>query len=393
MEVSEAEQTMKEQHQLQQTPQGWWCENCEVTWRQPPAGCCPGVKLYSYTAIPWDHLATYTQLKRQKLKPAKPVGCYFRLKGKKYIYLYKIEDAQPRRVPTERQREAIEKMRATLVSMHTCERCGWHDYSHGQGNWQTRVTTLRVSGQERRYCEDCRRYIIWSHDRHVIEQNMAVWVVESSEVPPFVMLATSTVGLSDHPAFQVVEVAAVNRDGMVVFHSLIKPDIAMPEAATKKTGITDETLKDAPSFAEVWRRLSEVLSTYDIWAYNAEFDRAALLARAKRFHLPVTNTVTSLKRWHCLMEEFATYYGMWSDQRTRYKWQSLAVACEELVVKSHGSHRAVPDAMGALGVMQALAARGGSYPVPEEQPIDYRSGEYDGGEYDEERREAGHTKS
>lgn len=356
---------MKE-HQLQQEREGWKCERCEGTWKQQPTGRCPGVKIYSYTEVPWDSLATYTQLKRQKLKPAdtaQAVGCYFRLKDKEYIYLYRIDEAVPRRVPTPKQREAIEKMRATLVSTHTCERCGWYDSSHGQ--YKRHVTTLKVSGEARRYCEDCRRYIIWSHDRHIIEENMAFWVVESSEAETFVILATSTVELCDHPA--VIEVAVVDKTGTVLFHSLIKPDIAMPEEAMLACGLTDADLANAPSFAEVWPRLSEMLSEYDIWAYHAEFDRGALLTSAKRSRLAVPPAVTSLSRWHCLMEEFATYYGMW--QGTRYKWQSLAVACAELGVGSHG-HRAVPNALSALGVMQALAARGGSYPVPQEQPID-----------------------
>src|SRR5690242_11019619 len=107
------------QHTLEQNEEGGYytCSQCCLIWKQSPGGTCPGVKVYSYTAIPWDTLATYTMLKREKLKPAEgqqPAGCYFRLKDKAYVYLYKREEAVPRRTPTEAQRRAIEKMREGL---------------------------------------------------------------------------------------------------------------------------------------------------------------------------------------------------------------------------------------------------------------------------------------
>jgi len=89
-------------HALQQPEgSGYTCSRCCLTWKQAPSGACPGVKVYQYKAIAWESLATYTMLKRQKLKPAdeeKPDGCYFRLKDKEYIYLYRIEQAQHNRL-------------------------------------------------------------------------------------------------------------------------------------------------------------------------------------------------------------------------------------------------------------------------------------------------------
>ncbi len=148
-----------DQHMLQQNEGGYTCSRCCLTWKQAPSGTCPGVKVYSYSAIPWDVLATYTQLKRQKLKPGndeQPAGCYFRLKDKEYISLYTISDAQPRRTPTEAQRGAIEKMQAGLKKRYTCERCGWYDDSHGQlrGRFVRRIRTLTVQGQDRQYCDE-----------------------------------------------------------------------------------------------------------------------------------------------------------------------------------------------------------------------------------------------
>src|SRR5947207_1488433 len=175
---------MSQEHQLQQTSDGWYCQQCETTWKQSPSGACPGVKIYSYTSVPWDTLTTYTQLKRQKLKPvAHAVGCYFRLKDKEYIYLYRIDETVPRRVPTEKQRQAISKMQETLKKKHTCTRCGWYDRSHGQGRgkYHDGVIDLKIDGEVRQFCEECWRYMIWSYDRHVIEHNKSVWFADDSE--------------------------------------------------------------------------------------------------------------------------------------------------------------------------------------------------------------------
>lgn len=355
------------QHQLQQTPDGYRCERCGMTWKHQPEGKCPIVKLYQYTAIPWEELATYSQLKRQKLKPAneaQPDGCYFRLRDKEYINLYKIAEAQPRRTPTEKQREAIEKMRAALKKKYTCERCGRYDDSHGQAR-HNRMGTLMVNGQEQRLCKECRNYLIWVYDRHVIEHNMRV-MLESDE--PFLVLDTETTGLPDSWGFQVVEVAAVDKTGAVVFHSLVKPDIPMPEDASRIHGLTDADLADAPSFADVWPKLAELLSGYELWTYNVEFDQDALLSSAERFKLDIPTWLEDRDHWHCLMRKFARYYGEYSAKLGRERWKDLETACYELEVASSGYHRATGDALNALGVMRALAARGGTYPAPEERP-------------------------
>jgi hypothetical protein len=186
------------QHALQQSEDGYICSRCCLTWRQAPGGTCPGVKVYSYPSIPWETLATYTMLKRLKLKPTNPEqpdGCYFRRKDNAYISLYRIDQAQPRRTPTPAQREAIAKMRAGLKKAYTCERFGWYDDTHGQLRGRryhyNQIGILKVNGEEKRYCEECREYLIWVYDRYVIELNMRVWL-ESQNAPAFLVLDTDS---------------------------------------------------------------------------------------------------------------------------------------------------------------------------------------------------------
>ncbi|GHO88226.1 3'-5' exonuclease [Dictyobacter formicarum] len=361
------------QHELQQSEDGrYTCIRCALTWKQPPDSPCPGAKVYQYRSIPWETLATATQLKVRKLKAVEPpAGCYFRLKDKQYIYLYEIAGAQPRRTPTEAQREAIAKMQAALKLKYTCERCGWYDSSHGKQRRYQGIVTMTEGcdeagqPQERQYCYECRDYLIWARDRHVIEHNMHVTLAQDD----LLIVDTETTGLPDHSGFQLVEIAAVDKSGTVVFHSLAKPDIPMPAEASRINGLTDTDLKDAPSFVEIWPRLVEILGRYEqLWTYHAEFDRDAILASAERFKLEVPKQITSPTSWNCLMLEYSRYYGEYSDYWERDRWQPLDVACHELGVPAHGYHRAIGDALAALGVMRALADRGGTYPAPEERP-------------------------
>ncbi len=266
-------------------------------------------------------------------------------------------------------------MREVLKTKYTCERCGWYDETHGKQRRYRGIRILKEGEQDHQYCYECWEYLVWVYDRHVIEHNMRVWL--EHEDRKWLVLDTETTGLPIHSHFQVVEVAAVDRHGEILFHSLIKPDIPMPANASRIHGLTDEDLKDAPSFTDVWPTLVELLTQYDIWTYNAEFDQDAIVASAQRFKLDIPKQVTRPDRWNCLMLTFARYHGEYSAYFERDKWQDLYTACRELEVKANGYHRAVGDALNALGVMQALAARGGTYPAPEERS----TGGYYGGDY------------
>jgi DNA polymerase-3 subunit epsilon len=50
--------------------------------------------------------------------------------------------------------------------------------------------------------------------------------------------------------------------------SYIKPPISIPQASSDITGITDETVKDAPTFASIAEKLVKGLKGCDIMAYN-----------------------------------------------------------------------------------------------------------------------------
>jgi len=110
---------------------------------------------------------------------------------------------------------------------------------------------------------------------------------------------TETTGLTLHPQApldmqpHVIEFAGAllsPKTGKVVekFDFLINPGIPIPEEASKINKITDETVKDKPSFAATWPKIAAVFDeTKAAIAHNAPFDYSVLqfeLARANLKH-------------------------------------------------------------------------------------------------------------
>src|SRR5204863_200956 len=66
------------------------------------------------------------------------------------------------------------------------------------------------------------------------------------------------------------------------FHSMIQPGRPMPEAARSKNGISDDMLKEAPTFDKIAGDLRKFMAGSVLVAQNAEFDVAFLNAEFSR---------------------------------------------------------------------------------------------------------------
>lgn len=60
------------------------------------------------------------------------------------------------------------------------------------------------------------------------------------------------------------------------FYSLVDPETSFDYFNTKLTGISKETVKDAPTFREVWQDIEPYLSSGILVAHNAVFDMGVL---------------------------------------------------------------------------------------------------------------------
>lgn len=149
----------------------------------------------------------------------------------------------------------------------------------------------------------------------------------------FACLDTETTGLSPEGGGKICEIAvSVSQGGRVVdeFSTLLNPGIPMSPEVIAIHGITNEMVKDAPSFADIMPKLLGLLDDSVIVAHNADFDvsflRAEFASCGMRF--PPYPVVDTLK--------LARKSGKFSRNR-------LGIIAEELGISCQGWHRAMAD--------------------------------------------------
>ena len=101
---------------------------------------------------------------------------------------------------------------------------------------------------------------------------------------PIALLDTETTG-REAENDRIVEVGIIIGQSGVVqrrYNWLINPGVPIPKAASDVHGISDDDVRDKPSFADVADEIWEVLRGAIPAAYNAAFDRAFLRAEMRR---------------------------------------------------------------------------------------------------------------
>lgn len=170
----------------------------------------------------------------------------------------------------------------------------------------------------------------------------------------FVILDTETTGLGNA---EIVEIAILDKVGNALVDTLIKPSIPIPAESSAIHGITDEMVKDAPAFPEVWPQITDALRGKHLLVYNLEFDINILNYCRKLYGLPTLGL--KKKSSVCLMEWYSQFVGQWSQHYRSYRWQAL-----------NDGHRAKGDCLAALEVLQKMAAADETFwcPAPELLP-------------------------
>ncbi len=133
---------------------------------------------------------------------------------------------------------------------------------------------------------------------------------------------------------KIIEIAIFVFDGKKVidnFCSLVNPGIEVPPYVSQLTGITNNMLKNAPSFSEIARRVIEITTNTVIVAHNVRFDygylREELRRCDKKFQRKRICTQNLSKR---LFKGLNAY--------------GLGKICEALSIPMGRQHRAVEDA-------------------------------------------------
>lgn len=170
---------------------------------------------------------------------------------------------------------------------------------------------------------------------------------------PFVAIDVEATGL-DPNEDRVIEVACVvfSRGGQVERHGwLINPGRAISEESRAVHNISDDDVRDAPPFAQVAEQILAVLGRGVPLAYNADFDRAFLMAEFGRVSQASERTdVPALRKGVDWLDPL-----VWARElQQAEKSKSLSSVAERLGIEAGTAHRAVDDAHTAGRVLHAF---------------------------------------
>lgn len=319
-----------------------------------------GLPVYRYGRAPGE-LATARQLREQRLSPAglKPAGwLYYNRMHHLTCALYDRATARPIRPLTDRQRQALAAGRA-IANTVQCRRC----------------TQVRVSAWGSHLCKVCAPVVQaehiaeWQRQQREAEEALAEqiagdhaaaarWAAEILTDPRSLVLDLETTGLGED---YIVEIAITDMAGNSVMNTLVNPGIPIPDDARAIHGISDDDVKDAPSFAGIWPELCRVIDGCRLIIYNSDYDTTILFYEADRYfkavnpdaitgpcerHPDATEWWESIaRRAECAMHMYARWFGDWSDYWGDYTWQPL-----------NGGHRAASDCQATIARLETMAA-------------------------------------
>ncbi|MEP7252144.1 MAG: 3'-5' exonuclease [Ginsengibacter sp.] len=107
----------------------------------------------------------------------------------------------------------------------------------------------------------------------------------------FIDLETTGVNLSTDRIVEIAIVKVVSDGTKVVKQKLINPQIPIPKTASDIHGITDEHVKDAPTFKEVANELKQFIDSADLSGYNSNrFDIPLLMEEFLRAGISIDMT-------------------------------------------------------------------------------------------------------
>jgi DNA polymerase-3 subunit epsilon len=165
----------------------------------------------------------------------------------------------------------------------------------------------------------------------------------------FVIVDTETTGFE--VTDEVIQIGVIDHTGAVVLDTLIRP--TQPIRNSQYHHITDDTVKDAPTFPDAYVRIKAAVEGKRILAYNTSYDTRMLNQVCAKHGLELFIWVQP----GCVMEQYAEFHGEWNDYHGNYRWQKLRQAVTQMGLEFEGSeHNAVADCRATLALLRAMAA-------------------------------------
>ncbi len=167
--------------------------------------------------------------------------------------------------------------------------------------------------------------------RRIRAIRIRVWARARLRRNDAVILDTETTDLHG----DVIQLSVIDLHGTTLLSTLVRPLSPISDTAAGVHGITDADVAGAPWMAEIAPRLQAVTRNKLVLAYNAPFDREALV-RSLELAQIAPGQLAASKHWRCLMRlRAATENGRWS--------------------KLGGPHHALGDCLAALQVLRQMA--------------------------------------
>jgi DNA polymerase III subunit epsilon len=131
---------------------------------------------------------------------------------------------------------------------------------------------------------------------------------------------------------------------------LVNPGRPIPAEAQAVHHISDEMVKDAPTFAQIAEPLLAVLRRGVPLAYNAEFDRAFVLAEFAAARVAPLNPPPALRKGVDWVDPLVWARELQQGEKSR----SLSAVAERLGIEIGQAHRAADDATASGHVLRAF---------------------------------------
>ncbi len=175
-----------------------------------------------------------------------------------------------------------------------------------------------------------------------VRRDASLWARNLLKLDPacWVILDTETTGLD--PNAEIVQIGVIDGAGKVLVNNvLVKPTIPIPPEATRVHGITNEMVKDAPSFPEVLPQLRDAINGKLVVIYNEKYDMRLLRQSARAHGVTLDLDVGTV----CAMLKYAEFCGEWDDYHGSFRWQKL----------QGGDHSALGDCLATLNLIKKMA--------------------------------------
>ena len=175
-------------------------------------------------------------------------------------------------------------------------------------------------------------------------------ILESN--PLFFDTETTGLGATD----EIVEVGIVDAHGNTLLDSLVRPVSRIPNDVIAVHGITNEMVRGAPTWEEVWPDVKALFEGRTVGIFNADFDLRMMRQSHARLGLdwqPMGGNA------FCVMKLYARFYGERLGIRNA-KWQGLQKAGRQCGIPSQNAHRAAADARLASQILRHMAGSGQS---------------------------------